>query len=438
MTLNRTRIDRAFGVVAAGCIAAGGVAALTTPAQAQGGTSVSNVASPWTPFLASANSNVSQLVPCGSQMFAVGTFSRIGSPLTSTVYTRHNAFSFDATTGRVSNWHPNVHGTVHSIALSADCRKVYLAGNFKQVNAQRRHYLVKVNGTSGKVYKKFKAKSDDVVSTVVRVRKRLMVGGKFSRIGGADRSVMASLRRKTGKASGYLDLPVTGHIAGPSGVKRITKFEVNPDGSRMVVMGNFASVNGHARQQIFMLHLKKSDPVTLRKWNSPSFALACKPEEPFYVRAAAWSPDGKNVYIATTGDRGLSDLCDAAVAFSSSNRSDHRKLWANYTGCDSLYAIAADAQTVYFGGHERWIDNPFGCDTKVAPAKDRQGVGAVKSSNGKSAAWNPGRSRGLGADDMLRTSAGLWIASDNGTAAHPSTKCGGSDAHAGICFLPNG
>jgi hypothetical protein len=35
---------------------------------------------------------------------------------------------------------------------------------------------------------------------------------------------------------------------------------------------------------------------------------------------------------------------------------------------------------------------------------------------------------------MLRTSAGLWIASDN---FEHSVTCGDVTGHAGICFLPN-
>jgi hypothetical protein len=47
--------------------------------------------------------------------------------------------------------------------------------------------------------------------------------------------------------------------------------------------------------------------------------------------------------------------------------------------------------------------------------------------------WNPTRARGLGADDMLLTSAGLWIASDNFDG---SDQCGGVTGHSGICFMP--
>jgi hypothetical protein len=41
---------------------------------------------------------------------------------------------------------------------------------------------------------------------------------------------------------------------------------------------------------------------------------------------------------------------------------------------------------------------------------------------------------GFGADDMLRASAGLWIASDNFDG---SVTCDDVTGHAGICFLPN-
>ena len=42
------------------------------------------------------------------------------------------------------------------------------------------------------------------------------------------------------------------------------------------------------------------------------------------------------------------------------------------------------------------------------------------------------RSRGRGADDLVVTGAGLWVASDNYGG---NTSCGGSPGHAGICFL---
>jgi hypothetical protein len=47
--------------------------------------------------------------------------------------------------------------------------------------------------------------------------------------------------------------------------------------------------------------------------------------------------------------------------------------------------------------------------------------------------FNPTRARGEGADDMIVTPEGLWIASDN---YENSVKCGGVSNLAGICLLP--
>ena len=53
-------------------------------------------------------------------------------------------------------------------------------------------------------------------------------------------------------------------------------------------------------------------------------------------------------------------------------------LWINYTGCDSLYSVAADKHTVYLAGHERWSENPQGCDSQGTggiPAAGFEGLG---------------------------------------------------------------
>ena len=111
----------------------------------------------------------------------------------------------------------------------------------------------------------------------------------------------------------------------------------------------------------------------------------------------------------------------------------------NYAGCDSLYSAAADRSTVYVGGHERWADNPQGCDEAGPGAIPAPGLGGftpggslLRRAHGTKGRYS--RDRGRGADDMRRTSAGQWIASDNFAGFG---SCGGVTGHAGICFLPN-
>ena len=126
---------------------------------------------------------------------------------------------------------------------------------------------------------------------------------------------------------------------------------------------------------------------------------------------------------------------DAAAAVSSASQSNLSHLWVNYTGCDSYFAVAADANDVYVAGHERWQSNPNGCDFQGPGALARPGLGGLSSTNGATTSWNPTRARGLGADDAIVTTnpAGLWIASDNFDG---SDTCGGVYGKAGICFLP--
>ena len=162
-------------------------------------------------------------------------------------------------------------------------------------------------------------------------------------------------------------------------------------------------------------------------WTSPRFDGSrgyppkgyfynCNKNEPFYVRAGAWSPDDRTVYLASTGYRPWNanslparGLCDSASAFAATGSHPAMK-WTNYTGCDSLFAVAADANAAYFGGHERWSQNPNGCDKPGLGAIDAPGMEAVNLATGHVLVNGKGtglytRGRGLGADDMLITTA---------------------------------
>ena len=230
---------------------------------------------------------------------------------------------------------------------------------------------------------------------------------------------------------------------------------LSPDKRKLLVMGVFTSVAGQPRRQIFMLNLGPTS-TTVDPWYSPEFNQNCYVTQPFWLRDASWAPDGSRVYIATTGYKPATNLdpsvgtgyntseprgglCDAAAAFPSTSLSTLTHSWVNYTGCDSLYSTAADTSSVYVGGHERWASNPLQCDNNTTgTAVAAPGMVGLSPLNG-SVTVNPTRGKGIGADDMVVTGAGLWIASDNGFNA---ADCGRtttgtpSHDHAGICFLP--
>ncbi len=74
-------------------------------------------------------------------------------------------------------------------------------------------------------------------------------------------------------------------------------------------------------------------------------------------------------------------LCDSVSAFPPT-QAEVTHEWINYTGCDSLYSVAADASAVYIGGHERWADNPNGCNHPGTGAMPAPGMGGFTRPTG--------------------------------------------------------
>ena len=380
-------------------------------------------------------------------MYAVGTFSSIKSG--STTYSRTDIVSFSASSPyRVTSWAPRVVGStktdedgaaaINSIAFRArSCADAYIGGNFTRVNGTRVNDIAEISTRTGNVVSGFAHDASGRVDTLAVARGHLLAGGTFSSINGTRTPLMASLNPSTGRGDGFLNLSLRG--------SQVYNQQLSHGGTLDLVEGVFSSAGGATRHQIFMLNVGGSK-ASVTGWTSPDFGVACT--EAFWARTAAWSPDDSTVYVGTTGFHVVggssggarSGPCDAALAYPATRASVRHK-WINYTGCDSLYSAAADSHAAYFGGHERYSMNPEACNTLGPGGYNAPGIEGLSPSSGAlyvNAAGSAGyysRARGLGADDMLATSAGLWIASDNFDG---SDACGGKTGHAGICFLPYG
>jgi hypothetical protein len=405
-----------------------------------------------TPHLVTTDTmeQIRQLVQCGSTMYAVGTFTQIGQG--SVKYNRTGAFSFSAVSPyKMTAWDPEVNGTVNTIAFNGtDCSNAYIGGTFTAVGASAVKNVAEVNTTTGAAVSSFKSNASGQVDTIAAWNGHLLTGGAFTSISGSSADpYFTSLSPATGKNDNYLALAISGNYnytddAGNHSVSNPTRIynqQISHDGTKDLVEGTFTSIGGQARRQVAVLDLGESSALT-DGWHAPELDANCATVEPFYAKAAAWAPGDQTIYVATTGYKpangaGFSTrspragLCDAAVAFpATAGNVTHS--WINYTGCDSLYSTAADSSTAYFGGHERWASNPQACDSAGPGAVAAPGMVGLSPVDG-SVTYNPTRGRGNGADDMLITSAGLWIASDNDLGA---TKCGGVSNLAGICFMP--
>ena len=404
---------------------------------------------------------IRQLVQCGGIMYAVGSFSTVQQG--THTFTRNNAFSFGATAPfTMTAWNPNVNGVVNSITFnSGHCSHAYIGGDFTLVRGRSARRIAEVNTSGpGSLVRTFRHSANNEVETLASYQNHILVGGFFTRINGSTADpYMASLNPGTGRDDGFLRLHISGHYSFPHAAPNNPKVynqQISHGGRRELVEGDFTSVAGKRRHQIFMLNLASRPRATLTPWTSPRFDgrlgyppkgyfFNCARGEPFYVKSAAWSVHDNTVYLATTGKRPwnfksvpLQGLCDAASAFSAGRTATLK--WIDYTGCYSLYSVAGTPGGAFFGGHQLYAENPDACKSAGPGALAAPGLFALNPSTGRLLLNAHGtslytRGRGLGADDILVTKAGLWIASDNFASAQ---TCDGVSGLSGICFLPYG
>jgi hypothetical protein len=374
-------------------------------------------------------------------MYAVGRFSRVEQPNSENALTRNNAFAFRATAPHtINNWNPDVNGQVDTVACGVDGTYVLLGGTFTRVNGTAVRNVAKVNTTTGAVMP-FSFQPTGRVAHIEVVTDA--AGAQHALIGGYFTGLLDSRNPVTGADDGYGTPVITGTYQYPgvaSHARRVWNMTVSPNGRAVLMTGVFTSVGGQRHEQIFRLNLTAGNS-TVSPWTPRELFTHCFTRQPFYAQDAAWSPDMTRIYTATTGlrvyDRPSGSLptgpCDAIISYPATETAFDGHQWINYTGCDSLYSVAADATTVFAGGHQRWVSNGNACDRAGVGSFPSPGLSHVSVTNG---ARQPGatRGRGLGAVDLLRTSAGLWIASDNQAN---TSACGGSSQRMGICFLPN-
>jgi hypothetical protein len=341
-------------------------------------------------------------------VFAGGWFESVSQG--GTTYDRTNLVAFDASTGAVRSFAPDIDGRVWALAAHGD--SVYIGGKFGTVNGLSRPNLVKVDATTGAVDTAFRARLGGKVSALVVSNGRLFAGGGFAK-------KLTAVNLDTGADTGYVNLPITDPLPNAWGNVAVYALAINPAGTQLVATGNFRTVAGQSRTRLFVADLGASS-ATLSSWYYDGFAEPCSSTNPrriAYLEGVDYSPDGSYFVVVSTGqishngDLGET-VCDAAGRFDLAD--DSRPAWINYTGGDSLWSVAATGPAVYVQGHNTYLDNEGGWQNHPIPtAVVRRGVGAIHPSTGRALPWNPNKPAQIGGKAFLATEDGLWIGSDS-------------------------
>ncbi len=430
----RARAFIAGLVVAATAAAAAGLtpvpAGAASPGVGDGGVVANPVPAAFTPNI--LDGAVESMVQVGSLMVVGGSFTQV-SPTTGAgaggTVSRPYLFAFNASTGALDTaFTPSLNGEVDAIVPTADGTGVYVGGLFTKANGVSTR-LAELSLSTGASVTAFSSSFDGPINALALTGGRLFVGGNFTSVRGVAHDGLASLNPTTGAVDPYLTVNLTGNhnfgrVANAAEARvGATDIAVAPDGSRLIVDGNFinaadpVNTTGYARDQIASIILGPTRATVDPNWNTNAFTKPCQSNAyDSYVRHVAWSPDGSYFVVAATGGyrSGSFEDCDAASRFNASSTGlTVAPAWVDYTGTDSIYSVAISTDAVYIGGHYRWLNNPYGQDNPQKGAVPRPGLAALNPVNGEPLSWNPGRNpRGHGAEEIYATSAGIWVGSD--------------------------
>lgn len=376
----------------------------------------------YTPHVLDGIVNAFALV--GDTVIVGGSFTEVADARRTETLERDNIFAYSLSTGEILPFAPELDGPVYALAAGTG-GSVYVGGDFVTVNRARGRSLVRLNTADGARLSSFNAQVyGGMVTALARRGSALYVGGDFTRLGRTAKDGLGRVNASTGA-----DDP---HFAVAPGAPRTPKVKVyalSATKDRLAVDGSFTTLDGLPRPQLGLIDIGGT-AAKVADWHTDAYEPKCMDSFPSYVRGLDFAPDGTYFAVVTTGGpNGNHKLCDTAARFETYTRSDRiEPTWVNFTGGDSLYSVAVTGAAVYVGGHQRWMNNPYGSDDAGPGAVPREGIAAIHPTTGKALSWNPGRERGIGVKAFLAHKGGLLTGSD-------TTRLG-REYHARIGMFP--
>ena len=259
----------------------------------------------------------------GERIYVAGRFGGIRYGSSGDVSGRSFLVALDADSGDVIwSFRPSFDGTVRTLAVSDNGRRLYAGGEFNRVNGLTRRGLVALT-PGGSVVQGFRADAGGgPVRSIVATRRFLYVGGGFSSINGQGRAHLARLHRTGGRVDGTWNARATGGA--------VYTLEMPPSRDRLYLGGDFDEVNGRSNsERIAAVHTE--DGALVESFDAYTGRVV------FDLLA-----DGRGrVWTALDGAGGRAQVLDA--------NGDEIRAWDTDGDVQTIERIG---DRVFFGGHE--------------------------------------------------------------------------------------
>jgi hypothetical protein len=243
------------GAAARGSAAAAGavLAAALVLAQAPGAgadSAPADPASPSSPVTVTADSLptvqidgvVWQQAIIGDTVYAVGKFSTArpaGAAAGSQTTPRNNILAFSLSTGRlITTFAPSLNAQGLAVTASPDGRRLYVGGDFTQVNGKAAGRVVALDPGNGAIIPGWSPVMSGSVRAIAATPDRVYLGGAFNAVGSTARSRLAAVRASDGGLLAWQPKAAGGDV---------NALVLAPDRSKLVAGGAFTTLNGSSQ-----------------------------------------------------------------------------------------------------------------------------------------------------------------------------------------------
>jgi uncharacterized repeat protein (TIGR01451 family) len=257
-----------------------------------------------------------------------------GSGLQVNRQSRKGIAAFNALTGEVTDWVPevNIRGGIRTLAVTGS--DVWVGGKFDSPDARQVKNLVAFDKRTGQL-RPWNTATDSTVSTMAVDRENVFLGGFFTKVGGAARSRLAAVNATTGQVTAWAPV-VNGGV-----------FTIALRDGLVYAGGQFTQVNGQERNCLAGIKVADGQPTA---WN-PAI------EKTHYNSVSSVAILRNTIYILglfyKVGTRERRHL--AAIDLNTGQATNWNPNGDNLAVSDEFNTLAAFNNTVYVGGNTFWL-----------------------------------------------------------------------------------
>ena len=275
----------------------------------------------------------------GDTVYAVGKFSAArpaGAPAGTQTTPRKNILAFSLSTGKlITTFTASLNAQGLAVAASPDRKRLYVGGDFTQVNGHAVRKVVALDAATGAVIPGWAPPMSGSVRAIVATPDTVYLGGAFTTVGSASRSRLAAVRASDGALLAWQPAAHGG---------RVNALVLAPDRSKIVVGGAFTTLNGSSDPGF---GLGAVDAVSGRNLATPANKLVRNAGT--YAAVTSLSSDGTSWYgtaFLLVSGGGTGNLEGSFAA----NWQDLAITWIDDCRGDS-HSIFASSTAVYKAGH---------------------------------------------------------------------------------------